>query len=266
MGILNTPLLRAQSQPPGNIPNPRPMATDGAPVFEVATIKLSNFAEGVRLQLDSSSGLFRTRGTSLEALIVFAYDLHRRQIVGGPAWLDRDRYDVTANPDKPGKPSLAQLRVMLRKLLADRFELSFHHDQKELSVYAITSAKSGPKLSKNNSDTTGLFGGMGIGLGRLGFTNITMAEFATMLQGSSIMDRPVVDQTGLGAVRYDFTLKWTPVGPQAQRSEPERGGDSGDAPPDLFTAFQEQLGLKLEPAKALVDVLVIDRVARPSEN
>jgi uncharacterized protein (TIGR03435 family) len=80
------------------------------------------------------------------------------------------------------------------------------------------------------------------------------------------MDRPVVDQTGLGAARYDFTLKWTPVGPQAQRSEPERGAVSADAPPDLFTAFQEQLGLKLEPAKALVDVFVIDRAARPSEN
>lgn len=79
MGMLNTPLLLAQSQPAGNIPDPRPMATDGAPVFEVATIKPSNFAEGVRLQLDPTSGVFRTMGTSLEALIVFAYDLHRRR-------------------------------------------------------------------------------------------------------------------------------------------------------------------------------------------
>jgi uncharacterized protein (TIGR03435 family) len=92
-----------------------------------------------------------------------------------------------------------------------------------------------------------------------------MTEFAHVLN-ASILDRPAVDQTGLGSTRYDFALKWTPDMSPSQPGGAERPADNADAPPDLFTAFQEQLGLKLESTKALVDVLVIDRIGKPSGN
>jgi uncharacterized protein (TIGR03435 family) len=238
------------------------LVAQNPPTFEVATIKPSKSSGGVGIGV-SPGGLFDTTNTSLSILIKFAYDLHSRQIVGGPSWLETDRYDVTGKPDKPGKPSLKQLNMMVQNLLADRFQLTFHRDKRELPVYAITIAKSGPKLIKNESDPNGLWGGAGIGARSLSLRNITMAEFASILQGAgSIVERPVVDQTGLGSARYDLTLKWTPDEPQPGD---ERRADNA-APPDLFTAFQQQLGLKLESTKAPVDVLVIDRVEKPSAN
>jgi uncharacterized protein (TIGR03435 family) len=243
-------------------PPPKPMSADATPKFEVATIKPSE-SRNTSLQL-SPSGLFATAGTSLSILIKFAYDLHRNQIVGGPSWLETERYDVTGKPDKPGRPNLAQLKAMIQTLLEDRFQLTVRRDKRELPVYAITVAKSGAKLVRNDSDPNGLWGGAGIGPRSLSLNNITMAEFATVLQSAgSILDRPAVDQTGLGSARYDVTLKWTPDAPQPG-DEPR--ADNGDAPPDLFTAFQQQLGLKLESAKAPVDVLVIDHAEKPSGN
>jgi uncharacterized protein (TIGR03435 family) len=94
-----------------------------------------------------------------------------------------------------------------------------------------------------------------------------MADLANGLQRSgNILDRPVVDQTGLGPARYDLIVKWTPLASQAQAGGGERRADDADSPPDLFTAFQQQLGLKLVSTKAPVDVLVIDQVEKPSEN
>jgi len=242
-------------------PPPKLMSSDASPVFEVATIKPSKSAEGgVSIQV-SPSGLVNTTSTSLSHLMKFAYDLHPRQIAGGPAWLENEKYDITAKPDMAGMPSGIQLKVMIQKLLAERFQLSFHRDKRELSVYAITVAKSGLRLNKNDSDQNDSYA-FDVRDGRLSFTNGTMAEFASVLQASgSIPDRPVVDQTGLGSARYDFTLMWTLDGRQSQLV-----GDNADAPPDLFSAFQQQLGLKLEPTKAPVDVFVIDRAEKPSGN
>jgi uncharacterized protein (TIGR03435 family) len=244
-------------------PPPKSMTADAAPEFEVATIKPSQFG-GVSLKL-SPGGLFESAGTTLSDLIKLAYDLHPRQIVGGPSWIQTEKYDVTGKPDKPGKPSLEPLKAMVRKLLADRFQLTFHLDKRELPVYAITVAKSGAKLIENDGDPNGVWGGAGVGPRSLGLRNITMTEFARVLM-ASILDRPAVDQTGLGSTRYDFELKWTPDASQSQPGGTDRPADNAGAPPDLFTAFQEQLGLKLESTKALVDVLVIDRAEKPSEN
>ncbi len=227
------------------------------PEFEVATIKPSK-SVGVSLGV-SPGGLFSTTGTSLSQLIKFAYDLHPSQIVGGPSWLETERYDVTGKPDKPGKPDLKLVKVMVQKLLADRFQLTFHLDKRELPVYAITVARSGAKLIENDSDPNGL-PSFSAGRRELRLTNATMADFASILQ-SSILERPTLDRTALGSARYDFTLKWTP---DAAPSQPQV--DNADAPPDLFTAFQQQLGLKLESTKAPVEVLVIDHVERPSAN
>ncbi len=240
------------------------MRADAHPSFEVATIKPSELP-GVSLKL-SEAGIFESSGTTLSFLIKFAYDLQARQIAGGPSWLETDRYEVMGKPDQPGKPSLTQLKAMIRKLLADRFQLTVRQEKRELPVYAITIAKSGAKLIKNDSDPNGVWGGAGIGPRSFGLKNITMAEFAAVLQqAGTTVDRPVVDQTALGSTRYDLAMKWTPDAPPSQPGGAERAAENANAP-DLFTAFQEQLGLKLEASKAQVDVLVIERVEKPSAN
>jgi len=137
-----------------------------------------------------------------------------------------------------------------------------------LSVYAITVTKTGPKLTKNESG--GNLPGYGGGRGTFIVRNSSIAEFGHILQ-ANILEQPVVDQTGLGATRYDFTLKWTPDPSQSQIGGPAPPNapppaDNADTPPDIFTAFQQQLGLKLENTKAPVDVMVVDRLEKPSDN
>ena len=262
-------LTRATPATAWTIPDPPPppkvMDANATPSFEVATIKPSKPDERTSF-LVNRSGMLNATNTSLGDLIKFAYDLNSRQITGAPAWLDTEKFAVTGKPDVAGIPSINQMKMMVQKLVADRFELRFHREKKELSVYAITVAKTGAKMTKNESNPNGLPGFGGGGPRGLNVINSTMAEFASFLQGR-VVERPVVDQTGLGSGRYNFILKWTPDGAQPP---PQPGGppaaDNVDAPPDLFTAFQQQLGLRLESTKAPVDVLVIDRVERPSAN
>jgi uncharacterized protein (TIGR03435 family) len=241
------------------------MAADAPATFEVATIKPSN--------PEQPGKLFTVRGrqvltinTTLNDLVVFAYELHARQIAGGPDWAETQKYDVTGQPEAQGAPNLTQLRGMIRQLLTDRFKLAFHREQRELPVYAIIVAPGGPKLTKNDTNPNGLPGLLFRGLGVLPGTNATIADLAGVMQ-SAVLDRPVVDKTGLPG-RYDFSLRWTPDESQfaglGDRVPPP--ANDANAPPGLFTAFQEQLGLKLDPTRAPVEVLVIDRVARPSEN
>jgi len=250
-------------------PPPKPMAADAKPAFEVATIKPSDPARPGKLFTVRGQEVI-TINTTLSDLITMAYDLHRQQISGGPAWFESDKYDITGKPEVPGQPNVAQLKMMIQKLLVDRFQLKFHNEKKELSAYAITIGKGGSKLTKSQSDPNGL-PGLFFGRGNPGMTfnvrNATIAEVASVLQGS-ILDKPVVDQTGLSE-KYDFLLKFTPdPGQGAAFGGPPQppAADNLDAPPDIITAFQQQLGLKLENTKTQVGVMVIDRVAKPSEN
>jgi uncharacterized protein (TIGR03435 family) len=262
-------LVRATPETAWAIPEPPPppktMAADANPGFEVATIKPAR-PEGRFSLLVNRSGMLNTTSTSLSDLMKFAYDVHPRQIAGGPTWLETEKYDITAKPDTEGIPNINQLKVMVQKLLADRFQLTLHHDKRELSVYAITVTKTGAKITKN--ELGGALPGFGGPPWNFNVRNSTLAEFASVLQ-ANILDKPVVDQTGLGSTRYDFVLKWTPdpsqpgLGPLPPGITPP---PDAEAPPDLFTAFQQQLGLKLESTKAPADVVVIDRVSKPSEN
>ncbi|MGA2117651.1 MAG: TIGR03435 family protein [Bryobacteraceae bacterium] len=272
-------LVRATPETAWTIPDPpRPptrMAASADPAFEVATIKPSDPTRPGKIFTVRGRDVV-TINTTLNDLITTAFNIHTRQITGGPAWLDSDRYDVTGRPDVPGQPNFAQIKIMLQKLVADRFQLKFHREKKELAVYAIGIAKTGVKISKSAADPNSLpglfFGGGGVGGGvSFNVRNATMAEVANTLQGS-VLDRPVVDQTGL-AEKYDFIVKFTPE--PGQMAGFGRGGQPGgqppaadnpDAPPDLFAAFQQQLGLKIETSKAPVDVLVIDKVEKPSAN
>ena len=266
-------LVRATTETAWTIPDPPPppklMAADASPSFEVATIKPSKPGDRFSL-LVNPSGMLNTTGTSLADLLKFAYDLHPRQVSGGPAWLESEKFSVTGKPDTPGMPNGKQLKAMVQKLLADRFELKFHYEKKELPVYAIEVAKTGVKMTKNESNPLNL-PGFGGGPRALTVRNATITEFAQMIQ-AQILDQPAVDHTGLGAARWDFVLSWTPDpghqfgGGPAGGAPPAPAADNPDAPPDLFAAFQQQLGLRLQPTKAPVDVLVFDHVVHPSGN
>jgi uncharacterized protein (TIGR03435 family) len=262
-------LKRANAETAWVIPEPparaTPMPPEASPAFDVATIKPSK-PDTPGKAFNVRGRTFSTLNTTLTDMITFMYGVHAKQITGGPAWMETEKYDLSGQPDLPGTPSLPQWKGMVQKLLADRFKLAFHRDKKELAVYALTVSKTGPKLTKNDSDPNGLPGLFFRGLGVLPARNANMADFAGLLQGA-VLDRPVVDQTGL-AGRYDFTLNWTP-------DETQFGGlgvkvpppaDNAAAPPGLFTAIQEQLGLKLDSSRAPVEVMVIDRAEKPSEN
>ncbi len=263
-------LKRVNAQEAWPIPQPvrlKSMAADAPLEFEVATIKPSQPGRLGKAITMRGPGEFLTINTSLDDLIVFAYEIHVRQISGAPAWCGSDLYDITAKPEAGGMPNSKQLEVMFQKLLADRFKLAFHRDKKELSVYAITMGKTGAKLAKSTAVPSSLPGLSFRGLGHLVARNANMADFATLLQ-SVVLDRPVVDQTGLSG-RFDFTLKFTPDEFQFRNlgtQVPRPAADAPDAPPDLTTALQQQLGLKLVGTKAPVEILVIDHVEGPSPN
>lgn len=252
-----------------SIPKPSPpvppMEADANPSFEVATIKPTKPDEQ-RHYLIWGGHRMETVNTSLSFLISFAYGLQSKQVLGIPDWADSEKFDITAQPDLEGQPSDKQLKGMIQKMLADRFKLTFHHETRMQSVYLLSETKTGQKLTKNDADPKGLPGLFFRGLGNLNVRNATIMDFAGLMQ-SEVLDRPVIDQTGL-AGRYDFKLNWTPDDSQfgglgAKIPPPTNGAD---APPNLYTAIQEQIGLKLEATKANADVLVIDHVEKPSEN
>ncbi|MGC2401596.1 MAG: TIGR03435 family protein [Acidobacteriaceae bacterium] len=265
-------LARATPETEWTIPPPTPklppMSENADPSFEVATIKPSppnRPGKGFGFPGDH----FMTRNTNVNDLIAFAYGLHAKQIIDGPPWFGVDLYDIEAKPDTEGRPSQKQMQIMVKKLLTDRFQLKFHNDKRELSVYVITVANGGPKMTKSTAGPNDPIGFGLRGLGDLIVRNLTMAGFATWMQ-SGIMDKPVVDQTGL-TDRYDFQLKWTPDESQFAQFRgtgaviPPPSNDA-NAPPSLYTAIQEQIGLKMGPGKVPDDVIVIDHVEKPSEN
>ena len=263
---------RATPETEWSIPTPPPpvppMGANANPSFDVATIKPSvPGAQGKGFGF--RGGHFVTLNTDLNDLIAFAYGLHTKQIVNAPAWFGTELYDIEGKPDAEGRPNMKQMGIMVQKLLTDRFKLTFHRDKQELSVYVIGVAAGGPKMTKSTAGPDDPQGFGFRGLGDLNVRNMSMKDFATWMQ-NGVMDRPVVDQTGL-TDRYDFQLKWTPDDSQfaAFRSvgaTPPPPTDDPKAPPALYTAIQEQIGLKMGPAKAPDDVIVIDHVEKPSAN
>ena len=245
-------------------PPPKPMVNPD-PKFEVATIKPTppDF-QGRFITIKGRTMV--TGNTTLERLMTFAYNLHPQQIIGAPKWVAETAYDIQGQPEGEGQPSDQQWRTMLRKLMADRFQLAFHRETRELPAYVLTALPGGHKMNKSGGDPNGLPGMFFRGLGNLPAVNANMNDFANLLQ-STVLDRPVVDKTGI-AGRFDFTIRWTPdesqFGGRGGQPPPPPAGQ--DPPPGLFTALQEQLGLKLESIRAPVDVLVVDKVEPPSPN
>lgn len=248
------------------IPKPlTPMPADAKPKFDVVTVKPSD--------PNKPGKLFTVRGrhvmtinTNVNDLITFAYGLHAKQIVDGPAWFGTEKFDLDGVPDVEGQPSSDQLKMLIQDALTERFLLHFHHGERELSVYALSVAKSGPKLTVTSYKPSDYKNFLFRKLGELNVTNSTMKDFCNGMQ-AAVMDKPVVDHTGL-TDRYDFQLNWTPDDSQFVQmgAAGQPPPDDPKAPPNLYTALGEQLGLKLEPMKTATEVFVIDHVEKPSAN
>jgi uncharacterized protein (TIGR03435 family) len=239
--------------------------------FEVAAIKPSN-PDNRDLGLHQTNGSFIATGYSLYRLIAFAFAVELFQVSGGPDWSKSQRYDITAKKERD--PRLAKPdddRYRVRALLADRFTLMVHQESKELPVFSLAIGKNGSKLqrAKPPVGSSGVSGRGANGRIQWIFTDSPVSLLVHEL--SQRLGRPVVDHTGLSE-HYDFKLEWTPEQnqPVLQSTDSATAIPSASGPdssgPSIFTALQEQLGLKLESERGPVEIIVIDRANRPSEN
>ena len=243
--------------------------------FEVASIKPSSpDAHGSSILTDKVGGL-TAENVPLRAMITMAYGIRDFQLSGGPGWIGVDRYDIIAKPERvvstappPADAPMTddqrkvrdeQWKDRVRNLLAERFGLVVHNETKEGQIYVLTVAKGGPKLTAVTKvgDRQGISGNRGRTQGYAA----PMSMLAMNL--SNNVGRPVVDKTGL-TEKYDWVLEWTPDMPATGLDGPPPT-DNGPGP-TIFTALQEQLGLRLESSKGPVETYVIDKVERPSEN
>jgi uncharacterized protein (TIGR03435 family) len=252
---------------PAPPPPPKLMAADADPAFEVATIKPNNSGAASLQQLTVNGRDFKIVNGSLGDLIEFAYAVQGKQIIGAPDWLDKDRYDIAAVPDQEGAPNPMQVRIMMRKLLKERFQLTFHHDKREMSAFVLTVAKTGSKLQPTQlkGPLPGMFLTPAKGGGTLHLINGTIGDFCSFLQ-TLVLDRPVVDQTGLTG-KFDLAVTFLPDETEFNGHPPfAKSADTAEAAPSLFDALQQQAGLKLTAEKTAVDVIAIDHVEKPSPN
>jgi uncharacterized protein (TIGR03435 family) len=260
--------------------------------FEAATIKPNATGENRVAIQRQPGGRFMTTGANLKILMGLAYSVRDFQIIGGPAWMNTDRWNVEARAQEKDVPLLSgpidptgpnPFLSMVQSLIEDRFQLKMHRETRELPVYELIEAKGGAKLKLSDDQTPLRFpergapppplpqrgapmprGGMRMGRGDLEATGVPLANFIQAL--SQQLGRPVIDKTGLKGL-YDFKLQWTPEPGQGPvvPGGPEPPPPPADGP-SIFTAIQEQLGLRLESTKGPVEVLVVDSVQKPSEN
>lgn len=191
----------------------------------------------------------------------YAYGLQEQEILGGPKWLKTETFDIIGDPETPARPASDDFKKMVQNLLTDRFHLAAHHETRDLAVFEIVPVRGGSKLNKSTRPPDQI-PGVGYSPGELSVSNATIADFAAFLQ-RFVTDRPVLDRTGITG-KYDLKLRWTPN--ELQTNGSSRGEGDGNSLPGLYTAMQEQLGLKLQGKKRPAQVLVVDHVDMPSEN
>jgi uncharacterized protein (TIGR03435 family) len=221
--------------------------------FEVASIKPSKGPSSLSSGLSTGNGRLTASNVTLKRCIMGAYAVGPNQIFGGPDWLESDRFEITAKAEQPVGDGI--LMAMLQTLLAERFKLALHREAKPIEAYVLEVSKNGPKLEKGDGHGSKTSNGRG----DIVATNATMDRFAEIL--SRQMDLPVVNHTGLEGV-FNLKLQWTLE--SAKVAKPVEGAVIEG--PSIFTAIQEQLGLRLHAQKMPVEVLVIDHVEKPSEN
>ncbi len=264
-----------------------PPATDLSPRFEVASIKPAAPEERRMLIGRGPGGGISITNMTLKQMIQNAWHILPFQISGGPAWVDSARYNIVAKPEN--KPASGEISLMLQALLEDRFQLAIHSETKELPVYALVLARKDGRLGENLKESKegsctapdpnqppplmqpggrpklgcggAILGGRG-----LNGVSVPIAELSRSL--SLLLGRGVIDKTGLTG-KYDYTVEFTPDESVALRmapGPPAVAAPADSSKPTLFTALQEQLGLKLESQKGPVEIFVIDRAEKPSGN
>jgi uncharacterized protein (TIGR03435 family) len=232
--------------------------TASPPKFEVASIRPSK-AEGWQYNLQPTRGGLTATNIPLTYLIFYAFAINDYQLVGAPSWAS-DRYNIAA---KPGAPTDTERRLLVQDLLEDRFKLKVHRERREQTEYALTVAKSGLKLKPaSDASCSTEKSASGTPCGRLSWSRYGLAGRRATMQMlvyvlAQAVRHTVVDETGLNGP-FDMMLRWTPDTGMAQAPP--------DAPPPLFVALQEQMGLKLQARKGTTEVIVVDHLERPTEN
>jgi uncharacterized protein (TIGR03435 family) len=263
-----TAVAPAASGAPGA---PETVARVKVPALDVISVKPNKSGGGGSSWGATPDGVMG-KNLAVHMMLVSAYMLNDNQLINEPAWANTERFDFTgkvADVDAAAVSKLTpdQKRVFFEQVLKERFGLVAHHETRELPEYALVPAKGGVKLEDGKPDpraspgmkpNTGSFStGMSGGAEKVIFSGVPVSRLLPILSNET--GRTVVDKSGLTG-KYNFTLSWRPAMAQA-------GADgAADSTPDLFTATQEQLGLKLEPTKGPVDVLVVDHIERPAEN
>jgi uncharacterized protein (TIGR03435 family) len=253
-----------------------------SPTFEVATIKRNMSGSTSASNRALPGGRVTITNNTLRNIIRNFHRIQPYQLIGGPDWLSTERWDIVAKAE--GDPPPERMIEMVKTLVADRFKLTTHTETRELPIYALVLAKGdkslGPQLHRSTTDCAAIFAeararggapprgpdggplcGINMDTGRMATSAVTIADLARNL--STVAGRSVVDKTGLNG-NFDVELTWTPDGPAG--SAPAGGPTPVNDGPSLFTALQEQLGLKLDPQRGPVEVLVIDSVAKPVED
>lgn len=264
--LLHFPPLIAAQQPQ--------TASPITATFESATIKPSNpNAQGHRFRVTGNR--FETTNTSFFDLISFAYGLHATQIIGAPAWVRSEKFDLILQASTEGQTNEVQWTGMLQSYLVESSKLGFHRDTRDLPLYVLGISRSGLRVAASERDpgrlpelsiTLGARNAANPNLAVVSATNATMADLASIME-RIVLEWPVVDRTGITG-RYDFALRWTPDGAQFGdlRARIPAPVDVANAPPYLDIALQQQLGLTLDLVDAPLQVLVIDYVEKPAEN
>jgi uncharacterized protein (TIGR03435 family) len=251
---------------PTNSASSANLANSAVFAYDIVSIKpYKQTGDGVSMWMNTTPDGFSFRGTDLESLVFNAFPIVTDdQLIGLPSWATSDYYTVDAKMDEQTAAAFKKLprdqgrqvwRQMMQDLLADRFQLKFHKETRELPIYNLVIAKSGLKIE---TTPEGKDNGYSMGSGQLKGTGIELDNLAFSLSGQ--VGRIILNKTGLSG-KYNIDLKWQPDSMAAGSNS-----SSADPLPDLFTALQEQAGLKLEPAKGTVDVFVIDHIEKPSEN
>ena len=275
-------------------------AVDPSATFEVASVKANKSGDNRTMIGGQPGGRFNVTNAALRQIIQIAYQIQPFQLVGGPNWIGDERFDIVAKAPAntpiigpPGSASPGPMQVMMRNLLAERFKLKVHTESRDMPIYALVLARSdgklGPKINPSTVDCAALRGrgpggpppappapgerpqcGMMMGIGSFVAGGISMTQLAATL--SQRVGRTVIDKTGLSG-SYEFNLDFTPD------QMPPAGGPGAAPPPgapqfppvdpngpSIYTALQEQLGLKLDSQRGPVDVVVIDSVERPTDD
>jgi bla regulator protein blaR1 len=238
--------------------------------FDVATIKPNGANDNRFMIRPLPGGGLSITGVPLKMLIMEAYDVRTFQVSGGPGWMNTERWDIQAKAEGvQGQLPIGQMLKMLQALITDRFKLEVHHESKEMTVYALVVGKNGSKLTPHTGEPPQPTDRLRMRPGSLSAKQVRIAALVRQLTPQ--LGRQVIDKTGLTG-EYDFTLEWTPEpgqgGPESIGLPPAldspRASDSNG--PSIFTALQEQLGLRLDAQKGPIDIIVIDRPVKPDEN